>query len=153
MGLIHEYIKKADTASIKLEIENNPSSINQKDERDFPAIVLATYAQNSTITQLLIDAGVEIDQKDRAGNTALMGVTYKGNLEIVEMLIEAGADVNAINFAGATPLIYAAMFGQVDIAKILLQKGANKTLKDADGKSAMDHSKEKENTAMIDILS
>ncbi|MFT6337988.1 MAG: ankyrin repeat protein [Halioglobus sp.] len=152
MANIHDYIRSADIKTIQLEIENNPNCINEKDERGFPPIVLATYGQQVDATKLLIHSGVEIDQKDSAGNTALMGVTYKGNLEIVKLLIDAGADVNVSNYNNATPLIYAATFSQLRIAKMLIEKGANLDIKDARGNSAFDHAKMKGDQAMEELL-
>jgi ankyrin repeat protein len=152
MTKIHEYLRLVDIEKIKLEIENNSNCINEKDERGFPPIVLATYGQHIEITKLLIEAGANIDQKDSAGNTALMGVTYKGNVEIAKILIDSGADVNATNFNKATPLIYAAMFSQIKIAKLLLENGANLNNKDARGYSAFDHAKLKVDREMEELL-
>ncbi len=152
MAGIHDCIKTADVNKLKGVIEEFPKSINDKDERGFPAIVLATYGQQVEITKLLIDAGVDIDQQDRAGNTALMGVTYKGNDEIVQLLIEAGANVNATNFSKATPLIYAATFGQHTIAKLLLANGADTTAKDGNGNSAIENARLKEDKEMEELL-
>ena len=152
MANIHELIKTADIDQLKKLIEKNPGAVDEKDGRGFPAIVLATYGQQVEVTQILIDAGVDIDQKDSAGNTALMGVTYKGNEEIAKLLIEAGADVNAANFTNATPLIYAATFAQIGIAKLLLENGADKETKDNKGNSAIDLAKMKDDQGMHDLL-
>ncbi len=152
MANIHDNIRLADIKTIKLEIENNPKCINQKDERGFPPIVLATYGQHIEITKLLIEAGANIDQKDSAGNTALMGVTYKGNVEIAKILIDSGSDVNATNFNKATPLIYAATFSQIKIAKLLIENGASPENKDARGNTAFDHAKMKVDREMEDLL-
>ena len=152
MANIHDYIRSADMIRLKGEINSNPKCVDEKDERGFPPIVLATYGQNVVITKLLTDAGAEVDQKDSAGNTALMGVTYKGNLEIANLLVDAGANVNASNFSKATPLIYAATFGQLEIAKMLIGKGANLDDKDANGNSAFDHAKMKVNVEMQELL-
>ena len=152
MANIRDYIRSGDIVKIKEEINRDSKCINEKDERGFPPIVLATYGQNIQITKLLIEAGAEVDQKDSAGNTALMGVTYKGNLEIANLLVDAGANVNASNFSKATPLIYAATFGQLEIAKMLIGKGANLDDKDANGNSAFDHAKMKVNVEMQELL-
>ena len=152
MAIIHDYIRSADIIKLKEEIESHPNCINEKDERGFPAVVLATYGQHVEITKLLIDAGANVDQKDSAGNTALMGVTYKGNVEIAKVLIDSGADVNAINFNNATPLIYAATFSQIKIAKLLLENGASRDIKDARGNTAFDHAKMKVDREMEELL-
>jgi ankyrin repeat protein len=152
MANIHDYIRLADIKSIQSEIESNPSCLNQKDERGFPPIVLATYGQHIEVTKLLIEAGAKIDQKDSAGNTALMGVTYKGNVEIAKILLDAGADVNETNFNKATPLIYAATFNQIQIANLLLENGAKLDNKDGRGLTAFDHAKLKVNREMEELL-
>lgn len=39
---------------------------------------------------------------------------------------------------GNTPLMFAAIRGNADVAKILVEKGADKTLKNKNGKTALD---------------
>ncbi len=80
--------------------------------------------------------------------------------DIVRLLLANGADPNArVSLAksdlnGATPLIWCARQRDDagDVAAILLQVGADPNVKDAGGKTARDHARERGNTAILAAL-
>ncbi|MDR3549932.1 MAG: ankyrin repeat domain-containing protein [Candidatus Babeliales bacterium] len=83
------------------------------------------------------------------GNTALMQATVDINnhplrLEVINILIQAGSDVNAQNddyYRGDTALMYALNRFYKDAVKLLLNAGADITLKNSEGKTALDLAK------------
>lgn len=70
------------------------------------------------------------------------GYVASDSVEVVEMLVKAGSDLNAQSADGMTPLILAASCGRPARVKALLALGADKSLRDNEGKTALDHAKE-----------
>jgi len=141
--LFFSTIQSGKTDNIKLQLQHNPDLVKVKDARGFTPLIFATYFDKDDIAKILIDHNADVDGRDASGNTALIGVAFKGNVEIAGFLIEKGAAVEATNKKGATPLIFAAMYNQHNMIVLLLKHGADKTLKDAEGKTASDYAEEK----------
>lgn len=57
---------------------------------------------------------------------------------IVQRLLSAGANVNAQDAKGWTPLMEIVVSDRIDIVKLLLKKGADTSIKNKDGKTALD---------------
>lgn len=72
--------------------------------------------------------------------SALCVMVQKGNIEGVKALLENGANVN-LKSKGLTPLMFAARYNKAAIAELLIQKGAKLNLKDAKGRTALEHAK------------
>ncbi len=62
-------------------------------------------------------------------------------------LIYIGPDI-----CRAPALTFAATFGHIEIAELLLKNGALTNLKDARGKTSLDHAVIQENEAMVELL-
>jgi hypothetical protein len=73
-------------------------------------------------------------------------------MEIVQLLIKKGADVNAVGSLDLTALHKAAAAWDGDLARILLENGANPGLKDEQGKTPLDHAKERDNQEVAELL-
>jgi ankyrin repeat protein len=76
-----------------------------------------------------------LDERD--AEPALCEVVRSGNARIARMLVEAGADVNASDRWG-TPLHRAAERGLDQIVELLLQAGADPSVRDPEGRTALD---------------
>lgn len=85
--------------------------------------------------------GIDVNCMDDVGQTLLNWASAFGTLEMVEYLCEKGADVN--KGQRSSSLHYAACFGRPGIAKVLLKHGANPDLRDEDGKTPLDKSRER----------
>jgi len=71
---------------------------------------------------------------------------------LASYLIEHGADVNAVNNNGTTPLIFAAMYNKINSVKLLLSKEVDVTIKDIEGKTALNYAQQKGFNDIIDLL-
>jgi hypothetical protein len=72
------------------------------------------------------------------GDTTLIMVAAEKSCEMVSLLIQNGADVNAVNNHGRTALMGAALWGRIESVKVLLEANADKSLRDGEGRCAMD---------------
>lgn len=104
----------------------------------------------------LIKNGANLNIKDVNGDTALLLAIKEGaRIDVIKKLISAGADVNLANANGQTPLMLAvsdkkirnpntmeidSIAPDLEVIKVLKKDGkANVTIKDLDGKTAIDY--------------
>ena len=94
-----------------------------------------------------LELGAQVDELNgRAkngdgGNTPLWFACqgpWPGGLPLVSLLLEAGADVDRPCEHGTTALHLATSWGHVDVVQRLLTAGATSSVKDADGRTALD---------------
>ncbi|CAD6199393.1 unnamed protein product [Caenorhabditis auriculariae] len=95
----------------------------------------------TTLVDAIENGTVDVNFTDDVGQTLCNWASAFGSLEMVQYLCDKGADVNKGHKSSS--LHYAACFGRPDIVKLLLQRGANPDLRDEDGKTALDKSRER----------
>jgi ankyrin repeat protein len=120
----------------------NGADVNAQTESGMTPLMLAMNP-NSEHTQavvtILIEKNANINIQSAGGNTALMEAAHKGMLRQVMTLILSGAELNIQNKFGETALMVASMKdGEPGVVKALVIAGVDKTLKDVDGKTALD---------------
>ena len=104
--------------------------INQKDERGYTALILATYNQSPDVAELLLKHGADTESGDATGRTALMGASFQGDDKCVAILLDNGAKINGADVNGATALMYAVQFGRTSVVKLLIARNADPYIKD-----------------------
>ncbi|MDR3549977.1 MAG: ankyrin repeat domain-containing protein [Candidatus Babeliales bacterium] len=92
------------------------------------------------IFSLLLGCNVLPMQKEEIQNS-LIGAANSGNLEQAKKAIALGADPNIKNKKGKLPLGYAVEMGHESVVQFLLKHGANPSLKDDEGKTAINRAK------------
>lgn len=141
----------------KVEMVNfliaNGANVNATSDSGMTPLMLAMNPMSEhtqAVVTALIEAGADINAQSTGGNTALMEASHKGMLRQVMTLILAGAKLNVQNSFGETALIVASMKGgEPGVIKALLIAGIDKTLKDVDGKTALDIANEHGDPALI----
>lgn len=114
----------------------------------FYPVGLAAFFGHLDAVKTLIAAGADVNAaarnsfKVRAIHAAVAGK----NMDIVRAVIAAGADVNAAQQAGFRPIHEAGTSGKRELAELLLKHGADPTLKNDEGKSAIDLARDKGHT-------
>ena len=112
--------------------------VNERDYKEYTALIYAVSERYLDIVELLISSGAHINIKVD-GITALMHASDDGYQEIVELLIKSGADVNAKDNEGRTALMRASEDGYQEIVELLIKSGADVNAKDNDGDTALEY--------------
>jgi TonB family protein len=125
-----------DVAAMKLLIKPGVN-VDATDSSGWTALMYAATNSNSEPVELLLKAGANPNYKSLGGHTPLMASAISGTFDIT--LQQAGANINAQDSAGITALMILAAKGDADEVKTALDAGADATLKDADGRTALDY--------------
>mmetsp|Transcript_66161 Transcript_66161/g.159663 ORF Transcript_66161/g.159663 Transcript_66161/m.159663 type:complete len:218 (-) Transcript_66161:122-775(-) len=116
-------------------------------------LVDAAREGNLDLLKQLTNKGVNAGAADSNGLTALMWAATKGKVDCVDHLITEGASLDAQSTKGKnTALHLAAYFGHPPCVASLLNAKADPSLKNADGKTALDRAKDKEHPEVIKML-
>ena len=122
---------------------------------------LVELARNNALTITDIDTfrqqGKNVNYQNKHGWTALMWTAENGNDSLTRALIDSKADVDLREYYkddkyGYTALMYAASNGHPACVEVLLEKKANASLKDNNGKTALDLAKHYNHTAIVNML-
>ena len=91
----------------------------------------------------LLKQGAELEWRNPNGGwTALTIACLNGSYEAAEALCAHGAELDARNKWQETPLMIAAYQGRTKICEMLLALGADPSLKDWNGKTALDFARQ-----------
>lgn len=86
--------------------------------------------------------------ENRYGGLSVIPASERGHVNYVRRVVRTGIDVNHVNRLGWTALLEAVILGdggprRQEIVRILLAAGADRTIRDADGVTALEHAKAK----------
>jgi ankyrin repeat protein len=104
---------------------------------------LALWSPNApflVVMSRIIDLGVSVDARDDGSVTPLMWAAEKGRnkMAAMELFMRRGADINATDNSGWSALHFACAFGETDCAEFLVLHGAEMSLKDKEGRTALE---------------
>lgn len=102
----------------------------------------------------LVSLGLSVDMPDRFGRTPLHLAASNGNIEFIKSLANHGADIHMKSEMQCTALHYAANAGEsgVKCVEYLLEQGIDPSLKNKEGKAALDMAVDNFNTQVIECL-
>ncbi|WP_413585443.1 ankyrin repeat domain-containing protein [Bdellovibrio sp. HCB274] len=142
------------TTALKLILKSKPN-LEQKNKFSDTALALAVSNDQDAAAKLLIEAGASVDIPVLSENKDTLLITAAKSSEKTTRLIlkKNKSVIDQKNALGNTALIESVLAGYDNIAKVLVQNGANQSVKNNEGKTALDLSKELKNTSLISILS
>ncbi len=132
-----------DAKRVKSALEKGANP-NLKD--DMPLVFRSAMNHNVKVTQLLLRYGADPNACEPLGRKSTLFVSccpsskyWDEAYTVAKSLLDAGAKVNAADKLGWTPLMCAVARGNVHIVQLLLAHKADKRMRDASGKTALDH--------------
>lgn len=84
--------------------------------RNDSLLIVAAYAQQAAVVQVLLDAGAPLDHVNNMGQTAVSCAVFRNDRAILDLLVNAGADVRAGAHSG---LAIAQQFGLTNMIEAL----------------------------------
>ena len=100
----------------------------------------------------LIDGGAHVNQETGRG-TALSVASRSGDVEMITMLVERGAHINHMTRGGTSPLMEAVLGNHPEAVRTILRgAGADASLKDNEGRTALDLAQEKQHSECVWVL-
>lgn len=139
--------REGDVAALeKLAAKGRPIGILHQGESILHA---AASSGQLGVVKLAIDKGVGVDQKDSSERTAVMRAASGGHPDVVRELLARGADPRAADSYDSA-LTSAAASGYTEVVRALVEAGAAASLKDPQGRRALDRALEydREETAL-----
>jgi hypothetical protein len=128
-------IVRKDLDAMRLELAKG-DAVEAADSSGWTALMYAAAKCDKPV-QILLSAKANPNHKSFLGYTPLMAAAVTG--EFCEDLVQAGAQINAQNSTGITSLMILAAKGDAFIVEEALNAGADPLLRDAKGRSAIDH--------------
>ena len=95
------------------------------------------------IVRTLISAGAQAKLTESSGINLLHWAAIANRPEVIPALVEAGVSLNAQDDSGFTPLMYAATidFGDTKMLRALLKAGADPSLRNGEGRTALEQAR------------
>lgn len=147
-----------DVAAARAAIEKG-GDVNAKDSTQQSAFLIATseVGDDPALLDLTLEHGADVSAKDSFNGTGLIRAADRGFVRICERLIEAGVDLDHVNSLGWTALLEAVVLGGGDTAHqkvvaLLLDKGADRSVKDREGRTALQIAQERGYAEMVALL-
>ena len=142
------------------------ADLESKDEEGSTPLSAAAIADKAEIVKMLLAAGAKIDACDLSMTTPLMKAAKLGNRASMKVLLDAGANIDAQDQYGWTATLFVLSINEMecmcnfcsglamrsDLFRVLILRGANLSLKNRQGKSAIDHAREWPGTDRADII-
>jgi ankyrin repeat protein len=91
------------------------------------------------VVEVLLAAGASAGMRERTGINLLHWATIANRPQMIPVLAKSGVPLNDADDFGFTPLMYAATidFGDTAVLKALLKAGADRTIRNAQGRTAL----------------
>ncbi len=149
--------RSGNLAIMDLLIERG-ANINQLDGSKRDILNIAISQKNSRLVRWALDHHIDPTMVTSIyQGSALIYACHQGQVEIVNMLIQAGAPLDRVNNLGWTALLETTILGNgsnvyQQITRLLVDAGANRNIKDRDGKTPLDHARQRGYYGIAKIL-
>jgi ankyrin repeat protein len=131
--------------------EEKSPKLDVLDKEGWSALTMAVRRASRNMIERLIEHGAKWSEP--VGDVPFLLLAIQtGDFITVNEVLEHFPDLEVRGPEKETPLIAAAKRGHVELMVDLLRRGADRTAKDAEGKTALDHAKEQEHTTVAGLL-
>ena len=128
------------------------------ENRAYDAITIAAVADDLETMMVALEIGGSAKEITSPYiGTALIAAAHLGHDTVVRELIRAGAPLDHVNNLHWTALIEAVILGDggprhVECVRLLVEAGARRDLADREGKTPLDHARQRGYAAMVKLL-
>lgn len=148
---------KANEVAEAIALIEAGADVNAKDAIEDSAFLYAGAEGLNDILVATLEHGADVHSTNRFGGTALIPAAEHGHVETVRILIAAGVPVNHVNDPGWTALLEAVFYGDgsaryVDVVGQLLDAGADPSIRDARGRTALQHAQARGQHDIVALL-
>eukprot|EP00808_Paulinella_micropora_P006267 g14601.t1 len=160
-----ERANKPELAKQLIEEKADVNYFRKESWLDRSVLMEAAFANEVECARVLIENKANLEAQCDDGKTALHWASCYGNIKVVKLLIESRADLNVVKLLiesradlnkatkdGYTALHWTGVHGEQSVAAELVAAGANLTLKDTQGKTALDWAKQKNHEKTVKVL-
>jgi ankyrin repeat protein len=139
--------------ALNLLMQKN-ANLEQRNKFGDTALALAVSNDQDAAAKTLISAGAKVDVAVLSENKDTLLITAaKSSEKTTRLILQKNKKViDQTNALGNTALMESIIAGYPKIAKLLVQNGADVTVKNNDGKTALDLSKEMKDKGLSDLL-
>lgn len=140
------------------ELAGLGADFRAKDGQRYDIITIAAVRDDVAMIRLAVALGADPRAVTSPyDGTALIAAAHLGHAEVVRTLIQAGAPLDHVNNLGWTAVIEAVILGDggkahQDTLRALLDAGANAAIADRDGRTPLDHARQRGFDAMVRLL-
>ncbi|WP_406245790.1 ankyrin repeat domain-containing protein [Microbacterium sp. M] len=115
--------------------------------RDTPWVMTGVTG-SVPMLEALLPGKPDLAIANRRSGTPVHPASERGHVDYVRRAVQLDIDLNRVNLNGWTALLEAVVFGdggsgQQEIVRLLLAAGADPGIRDANGRSALDHARER----------
>ncbi|MFD4837482.1 ankyrin repeat domain-containing protein [Achromobacter sp. NPDC058515] len=144
----------ADAAGALIE---GGADVNAQNRMQDSAYLLAGAQGYRQILDLTLRHGADLKSTNRYGGTALIPACERGHVEVVRTLLQAGVDPDHVNRLGWTGLLEAIILSDGGprhqaIVALLIEGGADVNLADGDGRTPLQHARQRGQAAIVQLL-
>ena len=136
------------------ELKKNPLDLQAYSSDGWTPLHLASFFGAKDCAEYLIELGAspKVRSANTMCNTPLHAAAAGRFFDIVALLLSNGAEVDAKQHGGYTAMHSAAANGDIEVVRLLLAHQAQSGVRAENGKSPLDMAKDKEHTAVIELL-
>ncbi len=133
------------------------ANVNAQNNMQDSAYLLAGAQGYREILELTLTHGADLKSTNRYGGTALIPACERGHVEVVQRLLRAGVDPNHVNRLGWTGLLEAILLSDGGprhqaIVALLIEGGADVNLPDKDGRTPLQHARQRGQVEIVQML-
>lgn len=142
-GSLIQAVTNQQTDKVKEILQDKTYNVNEVNDKNESALLIATHNNQVEIAKLLIDGGADVNQQDSISDSPYLYAGAQGKTEILAYMLEKTQPNQQIyNRFGGNALIPAAEKGHLENVKLLLN----------DGQVDIDHQNNYGYTALIEAV-
>jgi ankyrin repeat protein len=145
-------------AEVVTELIAAGADVNAQDDERYNAVLSTGVTGDVEVLRAVLRGNPDLEIRNKYGGIAIIPAAERGHVALVRELIDSTEiDVDHVNDLGWTALLEAVMLGDggaahVEIARLLLEGGADRSIADPEGRTALDHARERGHVEMVALL-